>query len=561
MLVMALPGISKLPVIDRDEARYAVASVQMAQTGDLVNIRFQDEARNKKPAASYWAQTLMINVFSKDKNERKIWAQRLPSVIGALLAVLATYWAGIPMIGRRGAFIGSALFACSALLVFEAHMAKTDAMLCACAALVLVSFAHLRQGGGRAFALLFWIALGAAVMIKGPVVPALAVLTLLTLWIWERGANDGTAETGQKHWSRALAFWPGPVLFLLIILPWTILIWQATEGQFFKDALGTDFGGKLIGAQEKHGGPPGYYLATLPLTFWPASLLLVPGLAFALRAVRGNTASQNPVVRAMRLAVCFALPYWAVIECVPTKLFNYLLPVFPALSLMAGAAAVALLSVKDFKWARALSAFTFIAAGLGIIIGALLAESIYGPAARWPYVLGAFGVIIIFIAGCALVYSKTRLALSSAFIAALIISPALYQVLLPSLSSLRLADRVAAEFEAKTITLPRRGGPLVAAVNFTEPSLVYALGSEIMLGDKINIDNSLSPGSVIILDVARQDAQEFTQRFETAGLCKEEFAKLEGLNYSRGDPVTLQLSQVTICPPTEILDEPQSAQP
>lgn len=551
---MALPGISKLPVIDRDEARYAVASVQMAQTGDMVNIRFQDEARNKKPAASYWAQAVMINLFSKDKNERKIWAQRLPSVFGALIAVLACYWAGIPMIGRRAAFIGSALFAVSGLLVFEAHMAKTDAMLCACAALVLVSFAHLRQGGGRGFALLFWIALGCAVMIKGPVVPALAILTLLSLWIWERGSKDGPDETQQKSWIRKLGFWPGPLIFLLIILPWTLLIWQATDGQFFKEALGKDFGGKLVGAQEKHGGMPGYYLATLPLTFWPASLLLLPGLAFAVRAVRGNKQSQNPVVRAMRLAICFALPYWAVIELVPTKLPNYLLPIFPALSLMAGAAAVALLSVKDFKWARVLSALIFIAAGLGVITGALLAESVYGPAALWPYILGAAGVIIIFITGGALIYAKTRLALSSAFIAALVISPALYQFLMPSLSDLRLADRVAAEFEANDITLPRRGGPLVAAVNFTEPSLVYALGSEIVLGSKINVDNSLSPGSIIILDVARQDAQDFIKRFEGAELCKEEFAKFDGLNYSRGDPVTLQLSQVTICPPTEILE-------
>jgi len=77
-LAVALPGLSALPVIDRDEARYAVASVQMAESGDLVSIRFQDDARNKKPAGSYWAQTAMIKLFSST-GERNIWAQRLPS--------------------------------------------------------------------------------------------------------------------------------------------------------------------------------------------------------------------------------------------------------------------------------------------------------------------------------------------------------------------------------------------------------------------------------------------------------------------------------------------------
>ena len=39
-LFMFLPGISNLPVIDRDEARFAQASVQMAETGDLMDIKF-----------------------------------------------------------------------------------------------------------------------------------------------------------------------------------------------------------------------------------------------------------------------------------------------------------------------------------------------------------------------------------------------------------------------------------------------------------------------------------------------------------------------------------------
>lgn len=544
MLAVALPGISTLPVIDRDEARYAVASVQMAESGDLVNIRFQDEARNKKPAGSYWAQTAMIKLFSKP-GERKIWAQRIPSVLGALIAVLATYWAGIAMIGRRGAFIGAAFLAVSGLLVFEAHMAKTDAMLLATSALMLVSFAHLRQGGGRFFALLFWTALGLSVMIKGPVIPALAVLTLLPLWIWER-------ESGAPSWMRKLLFWPGPILFLLIILPWAILIWNATDGQFFKDALGGDFGRKLVGAQEKHGGPPGYYLGMLPITFWPGTLLLIPGFAFAFRAVKGAKTSTNPVVRAMRLSLCFAVPFWLVLEIVPTKLPNYLLPIFPALALMVGGAAITLLRVKEFKWSRPIGALIFIIAGIAIITAALLSESIYGPAAMWPYVMATAAILVIFMAGGFIAFARTKAGLIAAFLCALVISPALYQLLLPSLSEARLADRVVAGMRAENIKLPREGGPLVLAHNFTEPSLVYHMGTQIRLGDQIKLDSSTPPGTVLISDVARADAKPFETRLQEADLCHKEFAKFDGFNYSRGDPVTLKLSQIVICPAVEV---------
>ena len=553
MLAMALPGISTLPVIDRDEARYAVASIQMAESGDLVSIRFQDDARNKKPAGSYWAQTAMIKLFSKP-GERKIWVQRIPSVIAALIAVLATYWAGLPILGRRGAFISAAFLAVSGLVVFEAHMAKTDALLLASSALMLVSLVYLRQGGGRSFALLFWISIGLAAMIKGPVIPALAILTLLPLWIWER--KDKTAAQDmlspqEPSWMRKLLYWPGPILCLLIILPWSIMIWQATDGQFFKDALGGDFGKKLVGAQEKHGGLPGYYLGLMSFTFWPGVLFLLPGFAFALRAAKGGDKS-SPVLRGMRLLLCFALPFWAVLELVPTKLPNYLLPIYPALALMVGGAVITLLATREFKWSRPIGAVLFIIAGIIIVAAALLGESIYGPASRWPYGLGIAAVLCIFAAGGAVFVSKSKLGLTAAFLSAMVISPILYQFLVPSLSDMRLADRIVSEMRGQNMKLPREGGPAVFAHNFTEPSLVYHLGTKVRLGDQIKLDSSVPPGTVLIVDVARQDGPPFLKRVTDAGLCMEEFAKFDGHNYSRGDPVTLKLSQVVICPAVSV---------
>src|SRR5580693_4157758 len=55
-LCLYVPGIATIPVLDRDEARFAQASRQMLETGDFVQIRFHDEARNRKPAGIYWLQ-------------------------------------------------------------------------------------------------------------------------------------------------------------------------------------------------------------------------------------------------------------------------------------------------------------------------------------------------------------------------------------------------------------------------------------------------------------------------------------------------------------------------
>ena len=55
-LAIFLPGLASVPPLDRDEPRFAEASRQMLESGDFVNIRFQDEPRLKKPVGIYWLQ-------------------------------------------------------------------------------------------------------------------------------------------------------------------------------------------------------------------------------------------------------------------------------------------------------------------------------------------------------------------------------------------------------------------------------------------------------------------------------------------------------------------------
>src|SRR5256885_16856703 len=55
-LLSVLPGFFAIPPVDRDEARFAQATKQMVESGDYVDIRFQDEVRYKKPVGVYWVQ-------------------------------------------------------------------------------------------------------------------------------------------------------------------------------------------------------------------------------------------------------------------------------------------------------------------------------------------------------------------------------------------------------------------------------------------------------------------------------------------------------------------------
>lgn len=549
-LLVFLPGIANLPVIDRDEARFAQASVQMAESGDLIDIRFQDQTRYKKPAGIYWLQTAAIKLFSEN-GERRIWAQRLPSIFGALLAIFALYWGAARMIGRRGALISAGMLALSLLVIFEAHIAKTDAMLLGLSACCMGSLAHMRHGGGKKSAWVFWIALGVSIMIKGPVLPILVLLSVLCLAIWER----------KNSWMRYLLNGPAMILFALIWIPWVIIIWQATEGAFFVDSLGTDFGGKLVSAQESHPGPPGYYLTTIWLTLWPTCLLLLPGFGFAIRAIRNGKESDAAIVKAMRLCMAWIIPYWVLIELMPTKLPHYALPLFPALCVMCAIAAVTLLKVKEFSVLRRINAGIFLIVSTVLIAAVMAAQTLYGPGditqSYYVYAIGGVSGLCAIIASFALWQSKMKLGLITAGLAALIISIPTYQFILPNLTELRVADQIIVALKEEGIDIPRKGGPEIVSPHFTEPSLVYRLGTSIDVSGKTNLmdGQALSNGRIILLDQKKEETatliRDLKRYATTSNFCLSVAPKIEGFNYSKGDEVEILIIRAITCPTSE----------
>src|SRR5262252_8525191 len=197
-LVLYLPGIAAIPPLDRDEARFAQATRQMLETGDFLRIRFQDEARNKKPAGIYWLQAASVSAFSTAASDA-IWPYRLPSLIGAMAAALLAFGFGRRIFAgsdrrfaERSALVGAVLLASAFGVIVEAHIAKTDAMLLAMVAATqgALGLAYVQKRAGRSVgwgvAAIFWVAQAAAILLKGPPGPALAIVTAATLSITDR---------------------------------------------------------------------------------------------------------------------------------------------------------------------------------------------------------------------------------------------------------------------------------------------------------------------------------------------------------------------------------------
>ena len=126
-LALYLPGFATLPVTDRDEGRYAQATTQMLETGDFIDIRLQDDPRYKKPVGIYWLQAASTASVSAISTTGRSGPIAFPRCIGAIAAVLATWWAGTADLRSARALIGAALFAACVGMAIEARIAKTDA--------------------------------------------------------------------------------------------------------------------------------------------------------------------------------------------------------------------------------------------------------------------------------------------------------------------------------------------------------------------------------------------------------------------------------------------------
>src|SRR5580693_8694197 len=194
-LILFLPGFFQIPPVDRDEAYFAQATKQMIETGDYVDIRYQDDVRYRKPVGIYWLQASVVNAASAlgfPEARTTIWLYRVPSLIGAIGAVLATYWCALAFVSRRGAVLAALMMMTSVTLGVEARLAKTDAVLLltvvlAMSVLARVYLAPRRNDPQPGLGLLavFWTALAVSILVKGPVILMVVGLAAASLCIFD----------------------------------------------------------------------------------------------------------------------------------------------------------------------------------------------------------------------------------------------------------------------------------------------------------------------------------------------------------------------------------------
>jgi len=534
-LLIYLPGLGALPVIDRDEARFAQASRQMFESvalpreqrtdelhaGGLIVPKMGERDRLNKPPLIYWLQSASAAVFTgADPSLDAIWMYRVPSMLGAIVAVLATWWVGVRLFDPRAAALGAALLAVAPMVVWDSRQARADQVLLACTTVAMAALyvAWKRAAAGqrvpiRAWATL-WIATGLGVLTKGPITPMVVVLTIVALAL----------ATRSWRWTLRLRPGAGVLIIAAMVFPWVLAVAaQVGFGNYFSIVY-DEVLGRSAAPKEGHWGPPGYHFAFLMALFWPGVIVTGLGLLRAARRaihtprvapgrglrsrIRGlwfRWRCRTVARRGELFCLAWILPSWIVFELVSTKLPHYTMPLYPAVALLS---ARCLLAAQAGSVAGAFSKPARLGYRLWVVLGWVL----LGAAAAgglWSVRLGGMHILLGLAAAIACVgagyalwrtiddaddgrFVRTQLV---ALVAGLILALSIVHAAVPGV--VRLTDRLAAILHRAD---PDASRP-VASVRYHEDSLVFATRGRLSRLNEPQIDawRRANPTGVLIV--------------------------------------------------------------
>jgi 4-amino-4-deoxy-L-arabinose transferase-like glycosyltransferase len=344
-----IAGTWSLPLIDRDEPRFAEASREMIQRGNYIVPYFNNQLRLDKPPLTYWAQVLSYHVFGEND-----FAARFPSAIAAALTALSIFGWATRTGGEKLGWWAAIIFTLSLQTFVHAKAAVADMWL-----VFFVMLAHwagfellkrptlntqrsTHNQGAAAWKLpwaiwkspflVFYLALALGFLAKGPIA-WIPLLTVAVVIIYTRDWQ----LLGRLKVIR------GILLTLVVVALWGIPALIQTRGEFFTVGIGRHVVGRSFTTLEGHGASYfGMYMLLLPFYFVTVFISFLPWsikLPWLIRKFwrREKTGVTHPGYGGI-LVDTYLLSGIAVVfvifTLVSTKLPHYTLPAFPLLALL-----------------------------------------------------------------------------------------------------------------------------------------------------------------------------------------------------------------------------------
>ena len=324
--MLLLPNLGLAP-LERAEIYFMDAARGMVESGDWVVPRYEGRPFFDKPVLSYWLMAAAMKGLGTTAG-----AARLVPVLASIGVVLATVWLGTLLFDRRSALAGGLVLATTVAFLSFARVAMSDMLLALWTTLAaaLAVLAYRPAAPAWAVPLLGAVA-GLGFATKGPIallVPGLAVLVLL----WENRRRPVHPGLTGPAWVPGGA---GPVALAVLAfgvlgLSWFAFVYRRLGSEPLVFFLFRENVERFAGEAYDVGRPFWFYPPAYLAEGLPWSPFLPIALARLLRSREGDESARTRF-----------LALWVALVLVPLSLSHgkidyYLLPIYPAVSLVIG---------------------------------------------------------------------------------------------------------------------------------------------------------------------------------------------------------------------------------
>lgn len=314
-------------LMDVDETRYVTMSKDMFHTKDFLTLYLNKQFFFEKPPLYFWGECLSFAFWGRVTE----FTARFPVALDGMLCCFTVYFLGKRIISRGYGVVSSLIFATSLEFLILAKFAILDIVVATCIGFSLCFgiFTNFCQEKHKKYCWwLFYIFSGLAVMAKG--IPGFVIPFGSMFFISLYSKNF-------KEIFKPLYFIPGIILFLLITLPWHIIMLKMHDPLFFEEYIVKHHIERFIGGNELGREQPFYfYILTLLWGFFPwiFSVLAV----FIRKIVKKDFVFKN-VTNIQKFLVyngiitLFVLVFFSASD---TKLVTYILPIYGSLACLGG---------------------------------------------------------------------------------------------------------------------------------------------------------------------------------------------------------------------------------
>ena len=334
LVVVWFGGLGHRKLIKPDEGRYAEIPREMVASGDWLTPRLNDLRYFEKPPLQYWTTAAAYEAFGVSE-----WTSRLWTALTGFCGVLVVGYTATRLFDARTGLFSAVVLASSLAYALLGHFNTLDMGLTFfftttwCAVLLARRARALdeapdghcgsRPGEATALArrwmLVAWAAMALATLSKGPVAVVLSGGVLVAY----------LATT--RDWKLLSMLTPvrGLALFVLIAGPWFVAVSRANP-EFAHFFFIHEHVERFLTTEHHREGPPWYFVPVVVAGSLPWLSIATAGVPEAWRsAARDGFAPE-------RLLLCVIGFVFLFFSASGSKLPSYVLPVFPALAIVAG---------------------------------------------------------------------------------------------------------------------------------------------------------------------------------------------------------------------------------